>query len=71
MHVCSFVSLVVRHVHGIYIKVLRQSFSSGVYLTNHSSESILIWTMGTLEGLHPYHEFWFHGGAGGQNLEHL
>ena len=26
---------------------LRESFSSGVYLTNYSSESIHIWTMGT------------------------
>ena len=43
---------------GIYVKILCQSFSSGEYLTNYSSESIHIWTMGTLEGLLPCHEFW-------------
>ena len=43
---------------------LLQSFtlnnSSGVYISNHSSESIHIWTIGTMEG-----------GARGQNLGHL
>ena len=35
----------IRHIHGIYHKFsteLRESFSSGVYLTNYSSESIRI-----------------------------
>ena len=35
---------------------LCESFSSGVYLTNYSSESIHIWNIGTLEGLGPYLE---------------
>ena len=38
-----------------YFKVLRASNSSGVYLTNHSSESIHIWTIGTLEGRLSFH----------------
>ena len=54
---------------------LHESFSSEVYLTNYSSKSIHIWTMGTLEGLLPYHGFWPQGssssGARGQNLGHL
>ena len=50
---------------------LRENFSIGVYLTNYSLESIHFWTMGTLEGLLPCHEFWPRGGAGGQNLGHL
>ena len=37
-------------------KVLRASNSSGVYLTNHSSESIHIWTIGTLEGRLSFHD---------------
>ena len=39
-----------------YFKVLRASNSSGVYLTNHSSESIHIWTIGTLEGRLSFHD---------------
>ena len=39
-----------------YFKVLRASISSGVYLTNHSSESIHIWTIGTLEGRLSFHQ---------------
>ena len=40
---------------------LLQSFtltflSSGVYLTNHSSESIPVWTRGTLEGQLSFHD---------------
>ena len=48
---------------------LHESFSSGVYLTNYSSESIHIWTMGTLEGLLPCHEFWPQGSCPGVGLE--
>ena len=44
---------------------LRESFSSGVYLTNYSSESIQIWTISTLEGLLPCHEFWPQGSCSG------
>ena len=33
----------------VYVKVLRQSFSSGVYLSNYLPESIHIWTIVTLE----------------------
>ena len=52
--VCSFI----HHVHGIYHKVLHLRFSSKVYLTNHSSGSIHVWIMGTLEGLLPCHNVW-------------
>ena len=37
---------------------LHESFSSGVYLTNHSSESIHIWTIGTLKGRLSFHGSW-------------
>ena len=40
---------------------LRESFSSGEYLTHYSSEIIHIWTMGTLEGLLPCLGFWPRG----------
>ena len=45
--VCSFV-LASRSRN--YFKVLRLSNLRGVYLANHSSESIHIWTISTLEG---------------------
>ena len=48
--VCSFVHSYFRQVCRICIKVLRQSFSSGVYLSNYLPESIHIWTIVTLEG---------------------
>ena len=35
---------------------LRESFPSGVYLMNQSSESIHIWTIGTLEGRLSFHD---------------
>ena len=70
LFVCSFVTRS-RHVRGIYSKVLHASFSSGVNLTNHSSESIHIWTIGTLEGQLSFHGSWPQGGARGQNLGHL
>ena len=54
--VLSAVRMFVRHIRGIYDKVLCASFSSGVYLTNHSSESIHIWTIGTLEGRLSFHD---------------
>ena len=58
--VCSsvrmFVSSYFRHVRGICVKVLRQSFSSGVYLSNYKSESLYIWTIVTLEGWHSLHD---------------
>ena len=45
-YVCSFVrSFVLPSRSWNYFKVLRASNSSGVYLTNHSSESIHIWTI--------------------------
>ena len=44
------------HDSGIYCKVLHLSFSSGVYLSNHSSENIHIWTIVTLEGWHSLHD---------------
>ena len=54
-----FVRSCVRHVCGIYHKFfteLRNSFSSGVYLMNQSSESIHIWTIGILEGRLSFHD---------------
>ena len=48
--VCMFVCSSFRHVCRICVKVLRQSFSSGVYLGNYLPESIHIWTIVTLEG---------------------
>ena len=52
---------------------LGESFSSGVYITNHSPESIHIWTIGTLEGRLSFHDSWRQGpcpqgGARGQNV---
>ena len=49
VHVCSFVRSWFRPV----LELLQSSTSEFLklaYLTNHSSESILIWTIGTLEG---------------------
>ena len=53
-YVCSFIQSwfhPIRELLQFYIK----SFSGGVYLTNHSSESIHIWTIGTLEGWLLFH----------------
>ena len=57
MFVCSYF----RHVRGICVKVLRQSFSSGVYLSNYLSGSIHIWTIVTLEGWHSLYDPGPHG----------
>ena len=54
---------------GICVKVLRQSFSSGVYLSNYSSESIHIWTIVTLEGWHSLHDHGPQGPCPGVGLE--
>ena len=72
--VCSSMHRSVTFVE--FITEVRENFSRGLYLTNYSSESIHIWTMGSLEGLLPCHEFWLQGllprgGTGGQNLGHL
>ena len=56
MFVSSIVRSYFRHVRGICVKVLRQSFSSGVYLSNYISESIHIRTIVTLEGWHSIHD---------------
>ena len=73
MFVCSFVRLFVRSYflpsRGICVKVLRQSFSSGVYLSNYSSESIHIWTIVTLEGWHSLHDHGPQGPCPGVGLE--
>ena len=50
LYVRLFVRSYFRHVCRICVKVLRQSFSSGVYLSNYLPESIHIWTIVTLEG---------------------
>ena len=44
LYVRSFVRSYFRHVCRICVKVLRQSFSSGVYLSNYLPESIHIRT---------------------------
>ena len=54
--VCSFVRSYFRHVCRICVKVLLQSFSSGVYLSNYLPESIHIWTIVTLEGWHSLYD---------------
>ena len=55
--ICSFVcSFVLPSRSWNYFKLLCSSNSSGVYLTNHSSESIHIWTIGTLEGRLSFHD---------------
>ena len=75
LFVCWFVrSFVLPSCLWNYFKVLRASNSSGVYLTNHSSESIHIWTMGTLKGRLSFHGtpgYMPRGGARGKNLGHL
>ena len=47
------------------VELLCQSFVlkflKWVYLSNHSSESIHTWAMGTLEGLLTFHKFWSQG----------
>ena len=74
--VCSFVRSFVRtsfrHVEfasKFCVKVLRQSFSGGVYLSNYSSESIHIWTIVTLEGWHSLHDHGPQGPCPGVGLE--
>ena len=51
--VCSFVRDSVPFVE--LLRSFTLKFLSGVYLTNHSSESIHIWTIGTLEGRLLFH----------------
>ena len=68
--VCSYVCLfVLPSCSWNYFKVLRSSNSSGVYLTNHSSESIHIWTIGTLEGRLSFHDSSPQGPCPGVGLE--
>ena len=64
--VCSFV-LPSRSWN--YFKVLCSSNSSGVYLTNHSSECIHIWTIGTLEGWLSFHDSSPQGPCPGVGIE--
>ena len=52
-----------------YFKVLRSSNSSGVHLTNHPSESIQFWTIGTLEGRLSSHDSSLQGPCPGAGLE--
>ena len=53
----SFRSYFLHHVHGKSWS-LTLKFLKWVYLSNHSSESIHTWVMGTLEGLLTFHKFW-------------
>ena len=65
----SYVRSYFRPFRGITLKVLHASNSSGVYLTNHSSESIHIWTTGTLEGQLSFHDSLPQGPCPGMGLE--
>ena len=56
-------------VRGICVKVLRQSFSSGVYLSNYISGGIHIRTIVTLEGWHSLHDHGPQGPCPGVGLE--
>ena len=56
MFVRSFVRSYFLPSRGIFLQVLRLSFSSGVYLSNYLSESIHIWTIVTLEGWQSLHD---------------
>ena len=47
-----------------YVKFFKSS-----YLDNHSSESIHIWTTGTLEGQLSFHDSWFQASCPGMGLE--
>ena len=68
--VCSSVRMFVSSfVRGICVKVLCQSFSSGVYLSNYISESIHIQTIVTLEGWHSLHDHGPQGPCPGVGLE--
>ena len=69
LYVRSFVRSYFRHVCRICVKVLRQNFSSGVYLSNYLSESIHIWTIVTLEGWHSLHDPRPQGPCPGVGLE--
>ena len=62
-YVRSFVCASVTFVEFMtkFFTELHESFSSGVYLMNHSSESIHIWTIGTLEGRLSFHDSWPQG----------
>ena len=68
--VCSFVHLfAISSRSWNCFQVLRLSNLSGVYLTNLSSESIHIWTIGTLEGWLSFHDFAPKGPCPGVGLE--
>ena len=66
--VCSFVLSYFHPLRGI-TSVLCASNSSGVYLTNHISESIHIWTIDTLEGWLSFHDSSPQGPCPGMGLE--
>ena len=59
--VFPFVRSYVRSLLSVVLVEFTSKFSVKVslwvYLSNHSSESIHIWTMGPLEGLLPCHEY--------------
>ena len=69
LYVRLFVRSYFRHVCRICVKVLHQSFSSSVYLSNYLSESIHIWTIVTLEGWHSLHDPGPQGPCPGVGLE--
>ena len=55
------------------VRDLLQSFTKflkwGISLPNHSSESIPIWNIGTLEGRLSFHDSWPNGPCPGVGLE--
>ena len=68
--VCSFIRLFLLPSRSWnYFKVLWSGNSCGVYLTNHSSESIHIGTIGTLEGRLSFHDSSPKGPCPGVGLE--
>ena len=72
LFICSFVCLFILPSRSWnYFKVLHSSNSSGVYLSNHSSESIHIWTIGTLEGRLSFHDSSPQGPCPGVGLIHV
>ena len=58
-------------VSRILVQFLGFSFSKWLYFSSHSVslESIHIWTMGSLEGLHLCHKFLPHGSCPGAGLK--
>ena len=70
-HLCLGVYSFLLSVHSSFCHVenLHQNFTLKFLQANHLVESIHIWTLGTLEGLLPFHKFWPQGSCPGVGLE--